>query len=131
MVKRLFWKLGHRCFPSLRDLGIKLKLVKAPPQFFDRVGFLKKGVSLEKFEAYLKENGFEWNVIAWIYEGEIFSFRKKIDKHKQYHLRLFENREIGGHKEYVPERHPIKHMKNLGQARNWNYFWGLLKDWVE
>lgn len=131
MVSRLFWKLGHRCYPSLLKLGKKLRLVKEKPRFFDRVGFLKKGVSLEEFEEYLEENGYEWNVLAWLYEGEIFSFRKKIDKHKQYHIRLFNNREIGGHKEYVPERHPIKHVRDLGLSRNWNYFWGLLENWIE
>jgi len=111
-------------YPHIRSLLLFLKLIKHKGKQKYSIGFLKKGVNLRK---YLERNGFENDDYAWIDNGEVLSMRK-IDKlYFQYHIRLFDDGELKGHYEYIPDGFPIKHWREVCFKNKKGYFNSLLK----
>jgi len=75
------------------------------------IGWLKKEYNKSDLQHHLKKIGFEDIAYAWIDEDEILSMRKLCKKRFQYHIRLHKDRNIRGHFEYAPDRHPIDHLR--------------------
>ncbi len=108
--KNLFWKLTHRCYPSLRDFLLLARIIKHDGRQEYPIGFLKNGFDRKNVREILENHGFEPAVCAWIDDAEILSMRKEDGKH-QYHVRLFSDNELRGHYEYSPEGNLWGHLK--------------------
>jgi hypothetical protein len=106
-----------------RDLFLFLRLAKHSGRQKYSIGFLKNGFNLRK---YLELRGFENSYYSWIDDGEVLSMRK-VEKGFQYHIRLFEDMELRGHYEYVPDGFPLKHLREICFKRKKKYFSSLLK----
>lgn len=57
--------------------------------------------------------------------------RKTHDKIFQYHIRLFEDREVRGHYEYSSEGNPFAHVNESTFEKRTNYFKELLNGFIE
>jgi hypothetical protein len=116
-VSRVIYQKG-------RDLFLFLRLAKHGGRQEYSIGFLKKRVNLRN---HLEKNGFENSYYSWIDDGEFLSMRK-VEKEFQYHIRLFDDMELRGHYEYVPDGFPIKHLREDCFKQKKKYFSFLLKD---
>ncbi len=94
------------------------------------LGHISSGASVESFVKFLSEQGFEIARIAWKDPGEIVGMRKLDQSLYQYHIRLFEDREIRGHYEYAPEAKPIDHCLEREMESKTDFFENLLKDYL-
>jgi len=120
---KIFWKTAYFFYPYIRGLSLFLRLVKHSGRQQYHIGFLKKGISNGEFKSFLIGIGFEPAVIAWIDDGEIFGMRKLEGKLWQYHVRLFSDGEIRGHKEYSPESWRWwKHFTEVDEETGSEYF---------
>lgn len=120
---KIFWKTAYFFYPYIRDLSLFLRLVKHGGRQQYRIGFLRDGVGYGDFEKFLVEIGFEPAVIAWIDDDEVFGMRKLDGKLWQYHVRLYKDGEVRGHKEYSPESWRWwKHFTEVDEETGEEYF---------
>ncbi|MBP9714870.1 MAG: hypothetical protein KBD52_00035 [Candidatus Pacebacteria bacterium] len=95
------------------------------------VGWLAKEKTLEDLRFFLhKEWGFGGQFKANIDNGEVLSWRKLEDNNRQYHLRIYEDGEIRGHFEVIPEHKPISHFLRIGQRDTKKDFVNFLGDFI-
>lgn len=124
---KIFWRTAHFFYPYIRDLSLFFRLTKHSGRQKYHIGFLKKGIEVGEFRDFLIKNGFEKDIIAWIDDDEVLSMRKLSGKLWQYHLRLFSDGELRGHKEYSPESwHWWKHFTEVDEETGEEYFKKLL-----
>lgn len=101
-------------FPLLQWLMFSIGAMKPPTKRYPFVvGVLKGGVSFKDATRHLKAWGFFPSRITYIEPGQVLSLRR-LDEARpilEYHIRIFEDREVRGHYEYTPEDRPIEHMK--------------------
>jgi len=140
-AKYWFWKVYTPFHPLVRDfsyfLGIgKMIARRFVPEMAETgrqnflIGSLIPERSAEELAGYLVSQGFGNHFVAWRDTDEIVSLRRMVDFKNQYHLRIFEDREIRGHYEYTPECHAIRHLIRIGFEDRTEEFQELLKDWV-
>lgn len=123
-----FWKFVYTFWPSvLRTYEI----------FFHHhrqkflIGRLAPQKTAEDFKNHLTKHGFERAIISLKDPGEILAMRKKEGREFQYHIRLFNDREIRGHYEYTPEAHPIIHCFDVRMEAKEEYFKEMLNGYFE
>lgn len=110
-IKNKLWHYIYRFFHKFQTFLLKYKIIRKNQGRQEyHIGWLAPNRTLEELKAHLHSNwGFGNHFVAWIDEGQVLSWRKLIDFNHQYHLRVFNDREIRGHMEYTPEGHPMDH----------------------
>ncbi|HCP08568.1 MAG TPA: hypothetical protein DIT25_02085 [Candidatus Moranbacteria bacterium] len=122
-----FWKFVYIFWPSV---------LRAYETFFHHhrqdflIGHLAAQKITEDLERHLAMNGFERAIIALKDPGEILDMRKREGEEFQYHIRLFNDREIRTHYEYAPEAHLVTHCFNVCQEKKETYFKELLNEYL-
>jgi hypothetical protein len=85
-------------------------------------------LTIEAFVLQLIEKGYGNHFVAWKDEGEVASLRYVENFVWQYHIRIFEDREVRTHYEYTPECRPISHLKGRAQQERREDFLKMLGD---
>ncbi len=111
--KYFFWKLYTPLHQHFRDAFLYLGIVKHTKRQDFILGTISPNISIQEFIEPLVSKGFGNHFIAWKEEGEIIGLRYVPNFERQYHLRIFADKEIRGHYEYTPECHPILHMNKV------------------
>ncbi len=125
-VKYYFWYYYTPYHPTVRDSVIALSLIKNRGRQPFLLGTIAPRLSIEEFVAFLVEHGFGYHRVAWEDDGEVVSLRRVQDFEFQYHLRIFEDREVRGHYEYTPECYPLWHLWDVGREDRREEFLSLL-----
>lgn len=127
-IKYYLWYYYTPYHPVVRDTVISLSLIKNRGRQPFLLGKVAPHISIEEFVAYLIENGYGYHRVAWEDDGEVVSLRLVRDFERQYHVRIFEDREIRGHYEYTPECYPIAHLWDIGREERKEEFLQLVGD---
>ncbi|MBI2611080.1 hypothetical protein HYW60_04075 [Candidatus Kaiserbacteria bacterium] len=129
-IKYYFWYYYTPYHPTVRDSVIALSLIKNRGRQPFLLGSVAPHLSIEEFVAYLIENGYAYHRVAWEDDGEVVSLRLVNDFVFQYHVRVFEDREVRGHYEYTPECYPLWHLWDVGREDRREEFLALLGERV-
>ncbi|MEI7810050.1 MAG: hypothetical protein WCI41_00635 [bacterium] len=131
-IKHNFWKSIYRFFIPIQKKLLHLGVVKhSDERQRYLLGWLTQGKTLEDLKKHLDEKwNFGNNIVAWVDHGQVLGWRKLIDFHHQYHLRVFKDGEIRGHFEYTPEARPWAHFLEKGEEERRGDFLGFLGDFV-
>ncbi len=127
-VKYIFWHLYTPHHSIFRDLALTLGLVHHEGRQHYLLGTVAPHLSIREFTEMLIGRGYANHFVAWEDEGEIVSLRRTDGFAWQYHVRVFEDREVRAHYEYSPECYPISHMKAEHMQDRREYFLDLLGD---
>lgn len=114
-LKLKIWKKLTPVFLRTRDALLSWRIIwhkKGRQNFL--IGQLAEGCTVNDFKEHLVKSGFEKNLLAWVDEGEVLSYRKLENFHWSYHVRLFYDGEVRGHYEKTTESHPIDHFLEVG-----------------
>lgn len=109
-AKYYFWRYYTPYHPTVRDGAAALNLVRNRGRQPYLLGTVAPRLSIEEFASFLVENGYAHHTVAWKDDGEVISMRRVTDFEFQYHVRIFEDREVRGHYEYTPECYPLAHL---------------------
>tara|TARA_Y100000310_G_scaffold345750_1_gene469249 strand:- start:4244 stop:4654 length:411 start_codon:yes stop_codon:yes gene_type:complete len=132
----IFWnkigklKISKIIYQISRDFCQNTRITKHSGRQDFHLGYLKKGFQ-SKLKSHLSKNKFEKSYFSWIDDGEILSLRKLDNKGCQYHIRLFNDREIRVHYEFAPDGHPIKHLREDCFKPKRNHFSSLIKGFLQ
>jgi hypothetical protein len=129
-LKYAFWRVYAPYHPFVRDLALKLGIVHHRGRQEWLIGTVAPHLSIREFVSNLLQQGFGNHFIAWKDDGELISLRHTDSFAYQYHLRVFEDREVRAHYEYTPEYHPVLHLKEYHIEPRREYFLNILKDTV-
>lgn len=94
----------------MRDGALAFRVVKKRGRQEYLLGTIAPGLSIEEFVACLVDNGYAYHRIAWEDDDEVVSLRHVENFTHQYHIRIYEDREVRGHYEHTPECHPLLHL---------------------
>ncbi|HVN26399.1 MAG TPA: hypothetical protein VMT99_01980 [Candidatus Paceibacterota bacterium] len=94
------------------------------------IGKLAPDVKVADFVKYLEGQQFGNHFVAWIDDEQIISVRRLDGFEKQYHLRVFKDREVRGHYEWTPECHPKWHLQEYQMEDRRDDFMRFVGDWV-
>lgn len=130
-VRYFFWRLYGPYHPRLRDSAIALRVVKNHGRQPFLLGTLSADISIEEFVAYLIEQGFAYHRVAWEDDDEIVGLRRVHDFIYQYHIRVFQDREVRAHYEYTPECYPLAHLLNSGFEDRRDEFMAIFGHMIE
>ncbi|MEI6580982.1 MAG: hypothetical protein WCO07_02295 [bacterium] len=131
-IKHKIWKAIYKFFvPTQRKL-LRLGIIKhSSERQRYHLGWLDSSKTLEDLKKHLDEKwNFGNNLVAWVDKGQVLGWRKLVDFHHQYHLRVFEDGEIRGHFEYTPEARPIAHFREKGEEERREDFLKFLGNFV-
>ncbi len=128
--KYFFWRLYTPCHPFLRDTVVGLRIMRHEGRQDFLLGTLHPERSFEEFVSFLVRRGFGNHFVAWLDDGELVSLRRVENFAYQYHIRIFEDREVRGHYEYTPEYRPLSHLRQVGFTDSRDDFFDFLGDWV-
>jgi hypothetical protein len=129
-TKYIFWKIITPFHNYWRDLLIELNILKHDFRQDYFLGVLSPGRDLEDFLKHLVAHGYANHFIAWKDADEIVSVRKIESFERQFHLRVFKDREVRGHYEYTPESHPVWHGYEHGMEDRREDFLNLIEEWL-
>ena len=124
----LFWRSVYIIYPPFIRFLEKVGLHNYRCNY--HLGFLTARYRAMDLRQYLLQNGFEDDILAWEDPGEVLSLRKVSGKF-QYHIRLFDDREIRAHYEFVPEQFPLGHIFVKHFVPEDKFFKSLLGDYLE
>ena len=127
-IKYYFWRVYSPYHPTVRDSVISLSLIKNHGRQPYLLGKVAPHLSIEEFVEFLVEKGFAYHRVAWEDDGELVSLRHVENFIYQYHIRIFEDREVRGHYEYTPECYPILHLWDVGRQDRRKEFQELVGD---
>ncbi len=127
-LKYFLWRVYTPMHPFVRDTLLSLGVIQHVGRQDYLLGKIAEGQSIQEFAAFLISCGYGNHFVAWEDEGEVVSLRRVEDFSRQYHIRIFEDREVRGHYEYTPESYPILHLKEVGQQDRREEFLRLLGD---
>lgn len=130
-IRAIFWRIYSPCHPFFRDLFLKAGLVHHAGRQHALLGKLAPGVDMKAFVEFLTSEGWGNHFMAWVDEGEVLSVRRLDGPDRQYHLRVFKDREVRGHYEFTPEAHPVRHMREDESVPRREVFLNFLGDWIE
>lgn len=114
-IKYYLWYFYTPYHPKVRDSVIALSLIKNRGRQPYLLGTIAPHLSVEEFVSHLMKKGYAYHRVAWEDDGEVVSVRKVPNFERQYHIRVFEDREVRGHFEYTPECYPIAHLWDVGR----------------
>ncbi len=129
-AKYFFWRLYTPCHPFIRDTVVSLRIMRHAGRQKFLLGVVHPDRSIEEFVSFLVQRGFGNHFVAWLDDGELVSLRRVENFAYQYHIRIFEDREVRGHYEYTPEYRPLSHLRQVGFMDRNNEFIKLLGDWI-
>jgi len=116
-LKQKIWHVIYKFFPTLQKALLRMGIIhheKGRQRY--HIGWVAPGRTLAEIKVHLHTKwGFGNHFVAWKDEGQVLSWRKLQDFNDQYHLRVFEDREIRGHFEFTPEAHPLAHFEETGE----------------
>ena len=127
-VKYYLWRIYSPYHPTVRDSVIALSLIRNRGRQPFLLGTVAPNLSIEEFVAHLTQNGYAYHRVAWEDDGEVVSLRRVDNFTHQYHVRVFENREVRGHYEYTPECYPILHLWDVGREDRREQFMAMIGD---
>lgn len=127
--RRLFWVFAAVAYPSIRDILLWTGLMQHSGRQPFLIGRVKSAKSRDELKHFLETNGYSFDRLAWIDEGEILSMRNRVGR-CQFHIRLFNDGEIRAHYEHAPEAVAFKHIFCPVVPRN-KHFKELLKNFLE
>ena len=116
-IKYYVWYVFGPYHPTLRDAITYLNIVKYRGRQPYLLGTIAPQYSIEEFVAHLVEKGYAYHRIALVDEGEVVSLRHVENFIYQYHIRVFEDKEVRGHYEYTPECYPLLHTLDVGREK--------------
>ena len=129
-LKYAFWRVYTPYHPAVRDLAIKLGIVHHHGRQEWLIGTIAPHLSIQEFVFNLLRQGFGNHFVAWKDDGELISLRHADNFEYQYHLRVFEDREVRALYEYTPEYRPFLHLHKYHIEPKRDYFLNILKDTV-
>ena len=130
-LKIKIWKKITPIFPQLRDTLLSWHVIwhaKGRQNF--SIGQLSEGCTANDFEGHLVKAGFEKNILCWVDEGEVLSYRKLENFEWSYHVRLYHDGEVRGHYEKTTESHPIDHFLEKGMEARTEEFGKMLGSFI-
>ena len=127
-IKYYLWRLYSPYHQTVRDSAIALSLIKNRGRQPFLLGTIVPSLSIEEFVSFLVESGYAYHRLAWEDDGEVVSLRHVESFVYQYHIRIFEDREVRGHYEYTPECYPILHLWDIGRVDRREEFLALVGD---
>ncbi len=125
-LKSLLWHLFEPLFPTTRDTLMFLGFMRHDDRQRFSLGWLKQEVTDRQVRAALRAAGFSDDYLAWIDPDETLNMRKLVDQVYQYHVRVFNDGEVRGHREFSTESHPMKHVFERGMTPGTEYLTPLL-----
>lgn len=132
-IKKFFWRFLAPKWAPLRDFLLKVGIIWHEPgrQRF-HLGWLREDKTPDEFMHHLKDAGFHNHALAWVDEEEYFGLRMEAKDNAdfQYHVRLFDDREVRGHYEVMTEVSWYKHFWEVGMEARKEDFTKFLGDWV-
>lgn len=129
--ERILWHFVTPVFPAIVNTLLKLHIIKHNCRQPFLIGKLIEGKTMGDLKEYLSANfGFGNHFIAWNDQGQLFSWRKRVNFEEQYHLRGFADGELRGHYEETPEAHPLKHILEHGETDRRDDFLNFMKGWI-
>jgi len=129
-IKYYLWRFYSPYHPTVRDSVIALNVIKNYGRQPNLLGKIAPHLSVEDFITFLVEKGYAYHRVAWEDEGEVVSLRYVENFVYQYHIRVFEDREVRGHYEYTPECYPLLHLWDIGREDKREEFLKLFGDRV-
>ncbi len=130
-AKYLFWRIITPIHPYVRDLFLKLKIVRHGGRQNFLLGKVARHITIQEFISHLIEIGYGNHFVAWRDDGELVSLRFVVSFMHQYHIRIYEDGEVRVHFEYTPECHPIWHLQEIGIEHRREEFLKLFGDRIE
>ena len=127
-IKYYLWRFYSPYHPTVRDSVIALNVIKNYGRQPHLLGKVAPHLSVEDFISFLVEKGYAYHRVAWEDEGEVVSLRYVENFVYQYHVRVFEDREVRGHYEYTPECYPLLHLWDIGREHKRDEFLKLFGD---
>ena len=114
-IKYYLWYFYTPYHPKVRDGVLALSLIKNRGRQPYLLGTIAQHLSTEEFVALLVKKRYAYHRVAWEDDGEVVSVRRVQSFEHQYHIRVFEDREVRGHFEYTPECYPLAHLWDVGR----------------
>ncbi len=116
----------QRLAPWITRLGRTLGQPEYRLQDTEYVGTVQQ--PLDEFTEALKEQGFEWDPLAWYHQPPVgsepngsWTYRRGLLADRQLHVILIAHSakyiDVFAHEEYNWLRHPIKHLRQVGIER--------------
>ncbi len=127
--KNPFWNLIYKIYPPILRILEKCRFHASRQDFL--VGHVESTDHIKQLEYHLIQQWYEKVILAWMDPGEILSMRKLDNKIYQYHIRIFDDREVRWHYEYASEGSPIRHVLEIWFQDKSSYFRELLKDFLQ
>ncbi len=127
-IRYFFWRLYSPYHAHVRDGVIALRVIKNYGRQPYLLGQIAPEVSMEDFVAHLVDQGYAYHRVAWEDDGEVVSLRHVSDFIFQYHIRIFQDREVRAHYEYTPECYPLAHLLNANLEARREEFLALMGD---
>ncbi|MEO8638014.1 MAG: hypothetical protein ABI430_03900 [Candidatus Taylorbacteria bacterium] len=129
-TKYIFWWLYTPCHPYIRDILLALRIVRHEGRQDFLLGKIAPHLTIKEFTHIIIERGYGNHFVAWKDEGELVSLRYVENFAFQYHLRVFEDREVRAHYEHTPECFPISHIKQINMEDRRRDFLKILGDTI-
>ncbi|HTR19134.1 MAG TPA: hypothetical protein VMH91_04140 [Candidatus Paceibacterota bacterium] len=129
-VKYLFWTFYTPYHPLVRDTALRLRVVRHEGRQDFLIGTIAPHLSIPEFISHLLGKGYGNHFVAWKDDGEVVSLRYTDGFAYQYHVRVFEDREVRAHYEYTPECYPISHIMETDMEARREEFLSLLGDTI-
>jgi len=127
-LKYYLWYYYSPYHPTVRDSVIALNVIKNYGRQPYILGTIAPHLTIEEFVSYLVEKGYAYHRVAWEDDGEVVSLRHVKNFIYQYHIRVFQDREVRGHYEYTPECYPLLHLFDVGFEDRREEFMALFGD---
>lgn len=108
-MKRTFFNILLPFLMPLRDVAIRLGIIKHSGRQRFPVGFIARNVTKENVQQRLASLAFEGESCAWVDDGQLLSMRRR-ENDFQYHIRLFDDGEVRAHYELAVDCHPLSHL---------------------
>jgi hypothetical protein len=129
-IKYYLWYYLGAYHPALRDSATYLRIIANRGRQPYLLGKIAPQYSTEEFVSHLVSKSYAYHRIAWVDEGEVVSLRYVENFTHQYHVRVFEDREVHAHYEYTPECYPILHMWDIGREERREEFMKQFGDYL-
>jgi len=132
------YRVRQRLGPWVTGLARRLGQPEYQLRGTEYVGTIEQ--PLDEFTETLRENGFEWDPLAWYHRPPVgsepngsWAYRQGSLADRQLHVILIghspEYIDVFAHEEYNWRRHPIKHLRQVGIERKTGR--SKMRRWIE